>query len=229
MEKQKRLELKKKYKEEQLATDPTLQLLSKLKEQIRQTSGISKEQLEGWSDEELEQKVVYYVYNRFEKAGRAPKAKNLMEWEREVLLNLPTGVQAVYATHLFESDLNLNGSYWDFFYQNNGAFAIDTLKGYQLMGDMKMVEILEQCIGAYLKMLQSGEIEELYGVVHKWSIDKDYFISRNRKSFEELDSERVAMEANLVDELRVKKVSFIRNHPELLITENNERTTQYII
>ncbi|RDV16666.1 hypothetical protein DXT99_02460 [Pontibacter diazotrophicus] len=219
MEKQKRQELKKKYKEEQLATDPGLQLLSKLKEQVSQTFDITKEQLEGWSDEELEQKVVYYVYNRIEKAGRAPKGKNLVEWEREVLLSLPVGVQAVYATHLFESDLNLNGSYWDFFYQNNGTYAIDTLEGYQLMGNMKMVEILEQCIGTYLKMLLSGEIEEMYGVVHNWNIDKAYFISRNSKNFEELDSECLAIETNLVDELRTKKIDFIRNSPELLITE----------
>jgi hypothetical protein len=219
MERQRRQEVKKKYKEEQLATDPGLQLLSKLKEQISHTSDISKELLEGWSDEELEQKVVYYVYNRFEKAGRAPKAKNFVEWEREVLLRLPVGVQAVYATYLFESDLNLNASFWDFFCQNNGAFAIDTLKGYQPMGDMKIVEILEQCIGAYLKMLQSGEIEELGGVVHDWGIDKEYFISRNRKSFEELDREYLAMETNLLNESRTKKIEFIRNHPEFLLTE----------
>jgi hypothetical protein len=219
MEKQKRQELKKKYKEEQLATDPGLQLLSKLKEQISQATAISKKQLERWSDEELEQKIVYYTYNRFEKAGRAPKGKNQVEWEREVLQSVPVGVQAVYATYLFESDLNLNGSLWDFFYQNNGAFAIDTLNGYRLMEDMEMVEILEQCIGAYLKMLQSGEIEELYGVVHDWSIDEEYFISRNKKSFEELDREYLATETNLVEELRTKKVKFIRNHPEVLITE----------
>jgi hypothetical protein len=219
MEKQKRQELKKKYKAEQLVIDPGLQLLSKLKEQISQASDISKEQLERWSDEELEQKIVYYAYNRFKKAGRAPKGKNQVEWEREVLRSLPLGVQAVYATNLFESDLSLNGSYWDFFYQNNGAFAIDTLKGYQLMGNMKMVEILEQCIGAYLKMLQSGEIEDLYGVVHTWSINEEYFISRNRKSFEELDSEYMAIQTSLVHELRTKKVDFIRSHPELLITE----------
>ena len=219
MDKQKRQELKKKYKEEQLATDPGLQLLSKLKEQISQTSAISKEQLERWSDEELEQKIVYYTYNRFEKAGRAPKGKNQVEREREVLQNQPVGVQAVYATYLFESDLNLNGSFWDFFYQNNGAFAIDTLNGYRLMKDIEMVEILEQCIRAYLKMLQRGEIEELYGVVHDWSIDEKYFISRNKKSFEELDREYKAMETKLVEELRKKKVEFIRNHPELLITE----------
>ena len=219
MKKQKRQELKKKYKEEQLATDPSLQLLFKLKEQINQTSDISKEQVERWRDEELEQKIVYYAYNRYEKAGRAPKGKNHVEWEREVLLSLPVGVQAVYSTYLFEGDLNLNGSYWDFFYQNNGAFAIDTLNGYQLMGNMDMGEILEQCIGAYLKMLQSGEIKEMYGVVHNWNIDEEYFISRNRKSFEELDNEYLAMETSLVDELRTKKVEFIRSYPELLITE----------
>ncbi|WP_299991387.1 DUF4375 domain-containing protein [uncultured Pontibacter sp.] len=219
MDKQKRQDLKKKYKEEQLATDPNLQFLSKLKEQISQTSDISKEKIERRSDEELEQKIVNYVYNRFENAGRAPKAKNQVEWEREVLQSLPVGVRAVYATYLFESDLNLNGSFWDFFYQNNGAFAIDTLNGYRLMEEMEMVEILEQCIGAYLKMLQSGEIEELYGVVHDWSIDEEYFISRNKKSFEELDREYLAMETNLVEELRTKKVKFIRNHPGLLITE----------
>jgi hypothetical protein len=219
MDKQKRQELKKKYKEEQLATDPNLQFLSKLKEQIIQTSDISNEQLERWSDEELEQKIVYYTYYRFEKAGRAPRGKNQVEWERQVLKSLPIGVQAVYATYLFESDLNLNGSFWDFFYQNNGAFAIDSLNGYRLMEDMEMVEILEQCIGAYLKMLQSGEIEELYGVVHDWSINEEYFISRNRKYFEELDSEYLSKETNLIEELRKKKVDFIRNHPELLITE----------
>ncbi|WP_222707321.1 DMP19 family protein [Pontibacter qinzhouensis] len=209
----------KKYKEEQLATDPGLQLLSKFKEQISQASAISKEHLERWSDEELEQKIVYYTYNRFEKAGRASKGKNQVEWEREALQSLPVGVQAVYATYLFESDLNLNGSFWDFFYQNNGAFAIDTLNAYRLMEDMEMVEILEQCIGAYLKMLQSGEIQALYGVVHDWSIDEEYFIIRNKKNFEELDREYLAMKTNLVEELRTKKVRFIRNHPELLITE----------
>lgn len=219
MDKQKRQELKKKYKEEQLVTDPGLQLLSKLKAQISQASAISKEQLESWSDEELEQNIVYYTYSRFEKARRAPKGKNQVEWEKEILRSLPMGVQAVYATYLFESDLNLNGSFWDFFYQNNGAFAIDTLNGYRLLGDMEMVEILEQCIGAYLKMLQSGEIEELYGVVHDWSFDEEYFISRSIKSFEELDREYLAMETKLIEELRTKKVKFIQNNPELLITE----------
>lgn len=219
MKKQKRQELKKKYKEDQLAADPSLQFLSELKEQTSQASAISKEQLEMWSDEELEQKIIYYTYNRFENAGRIPKAKNQVEWERQVLQGLPVGVQAVYATYLFESDLSLNGSYWDFFYQNNGAFAIETLNGYQLMGNVKMVVVLEQGIGAYLKMLHSGEIEKLYGVVHNWSINEEYFISRNRMSFEELDSEYLAMATSLIDELRAKKVELIRSFPELLITD----------
>lgn len=219
MEKQRRQELKKKYKEEQFATDPALQLLAQLKEQISKVPEITIEQLQQWSDEELEQKIVYYVYNMFEKAGKAPKGKNLLEWEKETLQMLPSGVKAVYSTYLFESDLNLNDSYWDFFYQNNGAFAVETLKGYQLMGNARMVEILEQCIGAYLKMLQDGEIEELYGVVHNWSTDTDYFINRNKKSFEEIDSEHLSISSSLPDELKTQKTKFIRNHPELLIAE----------
>ncbi|MDX5418711.1 MAG: hypothetical protein LPK09_05810, partial [Hymenobacteraceae bacterium] len=142
-----------------------------------------------------------------------------LDWEREILRSLPIGVQAVYSTYLFESDLYLNASCWDFFYQNNGAFAIEALNGYQLLGNVKMIVILEQCIGAYLKMLHSGEIEELYGVVHNWSSNDESYINRNRLNFQELDNEYLSQETNFVDDLRKKKVEFIRNHPELLITE----------
>ncbi|QNF33655.1 DUF4375 domain-containing protein [Adhaeribacter swui] len=220
MDKKRRQELKKEYKQEQKKSDPVLMFLSELDQKIHQITNINTQQINKWADEELEQNIVYYVYNRFKEAGKPPKGKNLMEWERSVLQTLPTGVQAVFATHLFESDLSLNGSYWDFFYQNNGAFAVDTLNGYRLMDNRKMVEVLEQCLGTYLKMRKRGEIEEFMGVPHNWNIAEEYFITKNTKDFDDLDKEYDAERLKLAAYLKQKKIQFIRENKGLFITEN---------
>ena len=220
MEKQRRQELKKKYKEEHLKSDPALQFLSEINRWIDQISYLSAVELDAWNDEELIQNIVYHVYNRFKKEGKAPKGTNPMDWERTILLKLPSGVQAVFATNLFEGDLSLNASYWNFFYQNNGAFALETLNGYGLMSNLKMAEVLEQCFGAYLKMHRSGEIEEAYGIPHRWDIDEEYFIQHNTKEFEELDAEYLAAgKRDFLEDLEQKKIKFIRKNKELFVTK----------
>jgi hypothetical protein len=219
MDKQRRRELKKKYLEEQKKSDPTSNILSELFQETHQITSISAQQIDRWADEELVRNIDYYVYNRFKKGGKPPQGKYLMEWERSILQTLPTGVQAVFATHLFEGELSLNGSYWDFFYQSNGAFAIETFNGYRLMGNMKMVEVMEQCLGYYLKMRNRGEIEELWGVTHIWEIEEEYFIIKNTKDFDDLDREYNADRLDFVENLKKEKIQFIRENKGLFVTE----------
>jgi hypothetical protein len=144
---------------------------------------------------------------------------NLQQWERGVLLQLPVGVQAVFATYLFESSLSLNASFFDFFFQNAGAFALETLSGYKLMNNQKMVEIVEQGMGAYLKMQYAGEIEELMGEPHHWAVDGNHYVAINRQSFEELDAAYGGNRQGTLEALRVQKLSFIRKNPELFLTK----------
>ena len=189
MDKSQKKELKSRYLEKQRKHDFAYQFWVNRQEQVRQNSEISGAILNQCPDEQLENKIVDYVLNWFDQSGKRPKNVNVQVWEREILKQLPEGVQAVFATYLFESDLSLNGSYYDFFYQNNGAFTCEALKGYQLMNNAKMVEIMHQCIGAYLKMKNSGEIEESMGVIHSWDMDEDFYISNAHKSFAELDAD----------------------------------------
>jgi hypothetical protein len=163
MDKSRRKQLKNDYREVQRKTDFAFQCWEARKEQIRQVQEIDAEGIDRWTDGELEGKLVDFVWNQFDHAGKPPKHLNLQQWERGILLQLPVGVQAVFATYLFESSLSLNASFWDFFYQNAGAFALETLNGYKLMNNLEMVGIVEQGMGAYLKMRHAGETEELMG------------------------------------------------------------------
>jgi hypothetical protein len=141
------------------------------------------------------------------------------KWERAILQKLPAGVVAFYSTSLFEQDLCVNGSHWDFFYQSNGAFAIEVLNGYNLMGATRMVAVMEQCIGAYLKLKKSGEVEKIYGELHDCDIDEDLFVENNTKSFEELDQEYRAEAPNVLSNLLRNKIEFIKNNIDLFVTE----------
>jgi len=219
MEKQRRKELKNQYKAGQKESDKALMFWSKVDQQISQTDRISVEQFDEWGDEQIEQNIIYYVYNRFKNEGSRPKAIHLVEWERTILQKLPTGVVAVYATSLFERDLCVNGSYWDFFYQSNGALAIEALNGYRLMGDPKMAAVMEQCIGAYLKLQKSGVVEEAYGELHTWDIDEVLFVGNNKKGFDELDQEYRAEGTDFISNLLRNKIEFIKKNIDLFVTE----------
>lgn len=125
---------------------------------------------------------------------------------------------AVYATSLFELDLSVNGSYWDFFYQSNGTFAVEALNGYKLMGDSKMAGVVEQGIGAYLKLQKSGVVEESCGELHNWNIDEVLFIGNNKKGFDELDQEYQAEKAYFVSNLLRNKIMFVKKNIDLFVT-----------
>lgn len=217
MDKSHRRALKKQYQAEQRKNDPVYQFWSEWDAQLQTVQSVTEAQIQQWNDEELEWKIVSYVLNQFRKAGKPPKIQNLQQWERAVLLQLPPGVQAVFATYLFEIDLQLGGSFWDFFYQNNGAFAIEALNGYKLMSNSMMVEIMEQCIGAYLKMQEKGEIEELMGEPHYWEVDQDYYTAINKQDFESLDRE-YQQDKNFIQVQKEHKTQFIRRHTELFAT-----------
>jgi len=219
MEKQRKKDLKKQYKDSQKESDEALKFWTKVNQQISQTDRISVELFNVWGNEQIEQNIVYYVYNRFKNEGRRPKGIHLTEWERAILQKLPTCVVAVYATSLFERDLCVNGSYWDFFYQSNGALAIETLNGYKLMGEPKMAEVLEQCIGAYLKLQKSGAIEEACGEPHKWDIDEGMFVRNNSKGFDQLDEEYRTEDTDFLGNLMRHKIKFIKMNIDLFVTD----------
>ncbi len=107
MDKSQRKQLKRSYLEAQRKTDFAFQFWRARKEQIRQVGEIEAVSIERWTDSELEGKLVYYVLNQFDQAGKPPGHLNLQQWERSILLQLPVGVQAVFATYLFESSLSL--------------------------------------------------------------------------------------------------------------------------
>jgi hypothetical protein len=219
MEIRRKNELKKQYKDSQIESDEALKFWSKVNQQISQTDRISVELFGVWENEQIEQNIIYYVYNRFNNEGKRSKGIHLTEWERAILQKLPTGVVAVYATSLFERDLCVNGSYWDFFYQSNGALAIEALNGYKLMGETKMTEVLEQCIGAYLKLQKSGAIEKACGEPHKWDIDEFFFIANNTKGFDVLDSEYRTEGDDFLGNLMRNKIKFIKKNIDLFVIE----------
>ncbi len=219
MDKAQRKRLKKTYLKEQRKTDLAFQFLEARKEQIQQVGEIDAASMERWTDDVLAQKLLYYVLNQFDQAGKPPRHVNLQQWERSMLLQLPVGVQAVFATYLFESSFSLNASFWDFFYQNNGAFALETLNGYKLMNNQEMATIVEQGMGAYLKMHYAGAIAEMTGEPHQWAVDENHCVAINRKSFEELDAAYEGNRQSLLEALRAQKVSFIRKNPELFVTK----------
>jgi len=219
MEKQRKKELKKQYKDSQKESDEGLRFWSKVNQQISKTDRICVEFFNVWDNQQIEQNIIYYVYYRFKNEGKRPKGIDLKEWERTILQKLPPAVLAVYATSLFEGDLCVNGSYWDFFYQSNGALAIDTLNGYKLMGEAKMAEVVTQGIGAYLKLQKSGEIEEACGELHKWHIDEDFFIRNNTKGFDELDEEYRAEGNDFLGNLMRDKMKFIKMNIDLFVTD----------
>gem|GEM_PF-2888379 len=219
MDREQRKQLKKTYLEAQRKTDFAFQFWEVRKEQIWQVREIDAASIERWTDGELEGKLVDYVLNQFDHAGNPPKHANLQQCERGVLLQLPPGVQAVFATYLFESSLSLNGSFWDFFYQNAGAYALETLNGYKLMGNQEMAGIVEQGMGAYLKMRHAGEIKELMGELHQWPVEENHYVAINHKSFKELDLLCGEGRPKLLETLRVQKLSFIRKNPELFVTK----------
>ena len=219
MEKQRKKELKKQYKDSQRESDDVLRFWSKVNQRISKTDRINVEFFNVWENQQIEENIVYYVYNRFvTEGGKRPKGIDQNKWERTILQNLPPAVLAVYTTILFERDLCVNGSYWDFFYQSNGAFAIDALNGYKLLGETKMAEVLEQCIGAYLKLQKSGEIEEACGELHKWDIDEELFVANNTKGFDELDEEYRAEETDFLGNLMRDKIKFIKMNIDLFVT-----------
>ena len=217
MDKHRRRLLKNKYKEGQKDSDNLFNFLSKIDQQIVQTDRICVELFGEWEDERVEENIRYYVLNRIKNAGRCPRGVHLMRWERDVVQKLPMGVVAFYATALFEQDLCVNGSYWDFFYQSNGVFAIEALNGYKLMGATKMTEVMEQCIGAYLKFQKSGEIARLCGELHDWRIDEASFVANNTKGFDELDQEYRADGPDVIRNLLRNRVEFVKENISLLM------------
>ncbi|MGC3946389.1 MAG: DUF4375 domain-containing protein [Chryseolinea sp.] len=188
MDKQQRRDLKKQYKAERQKSDPGYQFISKINQRIDHADRIKVELFSEWDDEQVEENIVDYVFNRFKKEGKKPRDMHAAEWERGILRKLPPGVVAVYATHLFELCLNVGGG-WDFFYQASGAIAMEALDGYKLMNDTKMTSVMEECIGAYLKLRNSGAVEEACGEPHQWDFDEQYFIGSNTKTFDQLDKE----------------------------------------
>ncbi|HEX8531443.1 MAG TPA: hypothetical protein VF646_15535 [Cytophagales bacterium] len=98
--------MKKTYVEAQRENDFAFQCWKARKEHIRQVREIDEESIKRWMDEELERKIVDYTLNQFDQAGKPPKEVNVNHWEKDILLKLPVGVQAVFATHLFESSFH---------------------------------------------------------------------------------------------------------------------------
>jgi hypothetical protein len=215
MDKSRRKELKKQFKEGQKDSDKALQFCSKVDQQIVQTDRVSVERFGEWEDEQIEQNIIYYVYNRFKNEGKRPKKIPLAEWERMILQKLPTSVVAVYATSIFEQDLSVNGSYWDYFCQGDGVFAIEALNGYRLMGNAKMAAVTEQCIGAYLKLQKSGAVQEACGELYKWDIDEELFVRNNLKDFDELDHDYRAEGQDFINRLFRDRIRFIKENIEL--------------
>ena len=219
MDKFRRKQLKKGYLEASRKNDFAFQCWEARKAQIRQVREINEESIEGWADNELERKIVDYVLNQFNQAGKPSRQMNINEWERDILVQLPIGVQAVFATNLFEGSLALNTSFLDFFYGTAGAFALETLNGYKLMNNLTMAQCVEQGMGAYLKLRNAGEVKVNMGEIHQWAVDENHYISTNSQSFEELDAESHGDKRCISEALRVRKQSFIRKNPGLFVTK----------
>jgi hypothetical protein len=215
MDKSRRKELKNQFKEGQKQSD---KFWVKVDQQISQTDRVSVERFGEWRDEQIEQNIIYYVYNRLKNEGKRPESMHASEWERTILQKLPSGVVAVYATSIFEQDLSVNGSYWDYFYQGDGTLAIEALNGYKLMGNTRMSAVMEQCIGAYLKLQKSGTVQEAYGELHKWDIDEEHFVVNNTKEFDELDKEYRAEGPDFISSLLTNKIEFIKKNIALFLT-----------
>lgn len=137
--------------------------------------------------------------------------------EKSMLNQLPAGIQATFATYSFETDAQVNGSFYDFFYQNNGKFAKEVLTGYQFFGLSEMHSITEQCLGAYFKLVLSGEIAANEGILHELDLNQQFFIDKNEFDFTALEQKLKSIDFLALEE---HKSQFIKNHPGLFISSS---------
>ncbi|WP_020526816.1 DMP19 family protein [Flexithrix dorotheae] len=204
MDKAQKKLLKQRYKDEQRKNDPGEVFSGLWLNSIREVDSLNENLIDSWTDEEIEWKIVCYAFNQIEQENHCS--------ERENLLKLPTGVQAIFATYLFESSISLDGNFYNFFFQSNGAFTRETYVGYDAIGNREMYHLMEQCIGAYFKLVRSGEVKDACGIEHDLDLDEDYFIKVN-----EFDLDELAQKINEIDfeVLKRKKVAFIRDNKHL--------------
>ncbi len=97
---------------------------------------LDHERISAMSDEEIEWEIVERVVERM--GG---------DYEPAVVLSLPEGVRAVYATWEVESEVN-NGGFDQYFGNTDGALAGEAIAGYRQFGTPRFASLVEEAVAA---------------------------------------------------------------------------------
>lgn len=212
MDKSQKKALKNQFKKEQEEKDsqrikaahPILYQMMTWQEESEDLLEITHESVQKWGDLELENKVSNIIYNKFSQARKMLKRQYTIQHELGILREQPEVVRAFFAISDFENDISLNQELWNYFYQNGAYFALEALEGYILMGNQSMKDLIWQGMGAYTKMLISGEIDELCGEKYHWNVDYEILMKENTKTFEELDRMVKALDFETLYDRRIR-------------------------
>src|ERR1051326_3648521 len=128
----------------------------------------------------------------------------------KIVSTLPPSFQMVFLTFLLENDVN-NGGFNQYFFNSSGQYAYQTLDALKLIGADVHYMLLQKAIAIHLGEQENQKLQSLY------SQNALKFFSETYKytALNECDKEFYNLNISL-GKIRVK---FIREHPELFITE----------
>jgi hypothetical protein len=212
MDKQQKKKLKKKYLTEELekeagGDDNILAYSAKAKLGIP-LDELTIEKIHRWLDSNLELEIVNRIHYHIEKETRGTSAKT----EADVLKNLSKELRFIFLSNQLDGEL-FNGGFEQYFSNSAGEYILETLDGYRLIEDTRIITILEKAIGVFI-LLQNSYFDWVLGELESWTkksanIDKKHFIRKGKNSsLESLDDEYY----HINKELSVKRINFIKQN-----------------
>jgi hypothetical protein len=130
------------------------------------------------------------------------------EHEYKIVTALSKGFQMVYATSWVDAEVN-NGGFNQYFWNSSGAFRMEALEGYKLIGATRHEQLLAEAIKVYTGIESKLKQQQEKGTLKAFSDSyKDNPLNKLDDQFYELKED--------VSALRVR---FIREHPDLFISK----------
>jgi hypothetical protein len=129
------------------------------------------------------------------------------EHEYRIVTSLSKGFQMVYATSWVEGEVD-NGGFNQYFWNPSGAFRIEALEGYKLIGATQHEQIMAEAIKVYAAIESKLKQQQEKGTL------KAFSDSYKDNPLNKLDDQFYELKEN-VSALRVR---FIREHPDLFVS-----------
>jgi hypothetical protein len=220
MDKQQKKKLKKKYLTQELekeasGDDKILAYSAKAKLGIP-LDEITIDKIQTWPDSYLELEMVNRIHYHIRKETRGRSAKT----EADALRNLSKELRFIFFSNHLDGEV-FNGGFEQYFSNSAGEYILETLDGYRLLGDIRIITILEKAIGVFIRM-QNSYSDWILGELEPWTIksaiiDKNYFIRKGKKSsLESLDDEYYRINK----ELSAKRINFIKKNAAIFAKSN---------